>query len=1043
MPNPNQLNVLEWRCLGPFRGGRVVAACGHPTDPQTFWFGACAGGVWKTTDAGITWRNVSDGQFNVSAVGAIACSVSDPNVLYVGTGETAIRGNVSHGDGVYKSTDGGKTWINVGLSDTRHIAKIRIHPSNPDIVYAAALGHAWGQNKERGVYRSIDGGKTWKQILFKSARAGAIDLSMDPTNPRILYATIWQAQRQPHRLDSGGPDCGIYKSTDGGDTWTEITRNPGLPKGTLGKMGIAVSPANPERVYAIIEAEDGALFRSDDAGATWKRLSEQAELRGRPWYYMHIFADPVDQDTVYVLDYGMQRSIDGGKTFSEMTTPHGDNHELWIDPANPRRMIEGNDGGACVSFNGGDTWSSIYNQPTAQLYHVIADQRTPYFVYASQQDNTALRLPSHSARYAITNADMVEPGGGESGYIAIKPGDPDIVIAGAIGSGAGSGRLIRWDARLDQERIINVWPEFTGMAIGAEGLKYRFQWTFPIFFSRWDPELLYIASNHVHTSRTEGSSWDTLSGDLTRNDPSKLKPSGGPITLDNTSAESYCTIFALEESKLERDVMWAGTDDGLVKLSRDGGRTWADITPKTLPEWALISIIEPSAHDAGTAYVAATRYKVDDTKPYLFKTSNYGKTWTKITKGIPETEFTRVIREDPERPGLLFAGTETGVYLSFDDGATWQRWQSNLPVCPIHDLYIKDGDLIAATHGRSIWILDDITALRQLYDKTVAARAALLMPRDTIRHKVYMGWGGPLANAPVTYGWAGAQVYVYGMVEGPNGKVRRPLDAGHNGPQGALVHFWLKAAPKEDITLSFEDHAGNVLRTISSKAQDDVKEEERDPILSKKEGLNRFAWDLRVTPAVKLADKKGGRGDYTVDGPQVPPGTYRAKLTVGKQTFTQTFTVKADPRLTTTTQADLEAQHAFLLKLRDKINETHAAINRVRELRAQTQVWEKRAPALKDEAAAVARKLTEIEDALIQSKSDDPRSFPARLNVKLGTLVNFADNADHAPTQQLLAMFDDIAARIDAQTSKLSELIAGPIAGLNAKIAESGPGAIG
>ncbi len=1042
MPKPSQLNSLEWRCLGPYRGGRVPAVCGHPTDGQTFFFGACAGGVWKTTDAGVTWRNVSDGYFNVSAVGAIACAASDPNVVYAGTGETSIRGNVSHGDGVYKSTDGGKTWANAGLEDTRHISRIRIHPANPDIVYAAALGHAWGQNKERGVYRSLDGGKTWKQVLFKSPKSGAIDLTMDPANPRILYATLWHAQRQPHRLDSGGPDSALFKTTDGGDTWTDITRNPGLPKGVLGKMGIAVSPAKPDRVYAIIEAEDGALFRSDDGGATWQRLSEQPELRGRPWYYMYIFADPVDADTVYVLDYGMWRSIDGGKTFSELPTPHGDNQDLWIDPANPRRMIEGNDGGACVSFNAGETWSSLYNQPTAQLYHVIADRQEPYFVYASQQDNTAVRLPSRSGRYAITQRDLVEPGGGESGYIAIKPGDPNIVIAGAIGSGSGSGRLIRWDARTDQERIINVWPEFTGMAIGAEGLKYRFQWTFPIFFSRWDPELLYIASNHVHTSRSEGASWETISADLTRNDPDKLKPSGGPITLDNTSAESYCTIFALEESKLEKGVMWAGTDDGLVQLSRDGGQTWTNVTPKALPEWALISIIEPSAHDSGAAYLAATRYKLDDTRPYLFKTANYGKTWTPITRGIPATEFTRVIREDPERPGLLFAGTETGVYVSFDDGASWTRWQSNLPLCPVHDLVIKDGDLIAATHGRSIWILDDMTALRQMHEKTVAARAALLDPRAAVRYKTYLGWGTPLP-VPVNYGWAGAHTYAYEMKEGANGKIRRPLDAGHNPPAGALIHYWLKIVPKEDITLSLLDAAGTVLRTFSSKAQEGVKEEDREPVLSKKVGVNRFGWDMRVSPSVKLDDKKAGRGDYAVDGPQVPPGTYRVQLSVGKQTYTQMLTIRSDPRLSATSQADLDAQHAFLLRVRDKLTQTHQAINRTRALCVQARAWESRSPELATAAADLVKKLTEVEEALIQPKSEDPRSFPARLNVKLGTLINFADNADHAPTQQLLAIYDDIGGRIDAQLKRLDELIAGPVVRFNVLVAESGAGAVG
>src|SRR5687767_12980769 len=735
------LDSLRWRMIGPYRGGRSVAVAGHPTDVGTFYFGACAGGVWKTTDAGAYWENVSDGFFKVSAVGAIAVAPSDPNVVYAGTGESCIRGNVSHGDGVYRSTDAGRTWTNIGLRESRHIGRVRVHPDNPDVVWVAALGRAWGPSRERGVFRTTNGGRSWEHVLFKSENAGAVDLSMDPRNPRTLFASVWQARRTPSSMASGGPDSGLWRSTDGGDTWTDISHAPGLPQGTLGRIGVSVSPADSTRVYAIVEAEDGALFRSNDAGLTWTRASEEPGLRGRPWYYMHVVADPTDPDTLWVMDYSLWKSIDGGKTWGEFSTPHGDNHDLWIDPANPKRMIEANDGGACVSLNGGQTWSTIYNQPTAQFYHVCADDQQPYHVYGSQQDNWAMRLPSQSHRGAITQTDWVQPGGGESGYIAVKPGDHNVVVGGSIGTGPGMGRLIHYDHRSGQERVISVWPEQYGMGTPPAEHRYRFQWTFPCFFSRWDPRELWIAGNRIFRSVDEGTTWEVLTGDLTRNDPTKMVLSGGPITCDNTGAEVYCTIFALAESHKERDVMWAGTDDGLIHLSRDRGKSWTNVTPPDLPEWALISVLDPSPHDAGTCYVAATRYKHDDTRPYLFKTGDYGRTWKQITQGLPADEFTRVIREDPGRRGLLYAGTETGVWVSLDDGGSWQRLAGNLPVAPIHDLIVKDTDLVVATHGRSFWILDDLTPLHQMADTVATADAHLFAPRPTVRWRAYKGHG--------------------------------------------------------------------------------------------------------------------------------------------------------------------------------------------------------------------------------------------------------------------------------------------------------------
>ncbi len=1059
MVDSQMLNSLEWRCIGPHRGGRVVAVAGHPTDPTTFYFGACAGGVWKTSDGGTLWQNVSDGFFKTAAVGAIAVSESDPNVIYVGTGETCIRGNVSHGDGVYKSTDGGKTWTNMGLSDTRHIASVVIHPQNPDLVYVAALGHAWGANRERGVFRSKDGGHTWVQVCFRSEKAGAIDLSMDLHNPRTLYAAFWEAQRFPYQLVSGGPDSSLYKSADGGDTWTELTSNSGLPKGIKGRLGIVASPAKTDRVWALIEAEDGALFRSDDGGATWQRLSEEPGLRGRPWYYMHVYADPKDADTLWVADYSLWKSIDGGATFFEVPTPHGDNHDLWIDRNNPLRMIEGNDGGACVTFNGGASWSTLYNQPTAQFYHVITDNQFPYRVYGSQQDNTAISVPSASIRGAITPTEWFEPGGGESGYIAIKHDDPNIIVAGAIGSGAGNGRLIHYDHRTEQERNITVWPEATGMGIGAKELKYRFQWTFPIWFSRYNPNELYVTGNRVFRSTNEGFSWEAISPDLTRNDPGKMEPSGGPVTYDNTGAEVYCTIFAFAESPHEQGVFWAGTDDGLIHLSRDGGQSWEDVSIKELPEWSLISIIEPSPHDAATAYVAATRYKLDDTRPYLFKTHDYGKTWQQITDGIPENDFTRVIREDPTRRGLLYAGSETGVYVSFDDGGHWQSLQRNLPAVPIYDMVIKNNDLVLATHGRSFWIMDDLTPLHQLSDEIQWEPVHLFKPRTTTRFKVYKGFGGR-AGTDIAYRMAGPVVYTFKKVQTPTGDIKEKcLDAGENPPDGVIITYYLKEKPEGDITLTVLDAEGKTIKTFSSKEEEEKpsdrqeklpkrKDEKKEPRLPKEAGTNRFVWNMRYPDATKLPDHRGRAGtEELVAGPVVVPGTYQVQLHVGDQTYTQSFEIVKDARITAT-QADLVRQFELLKQVRDRLSETHETILQVRHLRDQVDDWASRVDghpndqAIKDAAKMLREVLTTIEEELVQVKSEDPRSFPSKLNTRLAALSAFADSADCAPPQQIVEVFDDLSARIERHLTRLQNVIEADVAAFNRLVRESGFGAV-
>ncbi len=707
--------LLRWRCIGPFRGGRVVAVAGSPDDPNTFYFGAVAGGVWKTTDAGTCWRCVSDGFFETASVGALAVAPSDPNVLYAGTGETTIRIDVSHGDGVYKSTDAGRTWANVGLRDTRHIGKIRVHPQNPDVVWVAALGHAFGPNPERGVFKSEDGGASWRKTLFVSDKAGAVDLSLDETNPRVLYAVVWEAFRSPWQISSGGPDSGLWRSTDGGETWENLTDRPGLPKGTIGKIGVAASPARAGRVWAIVEhREEGGLYRSDDHGERWERVCDNQELVSRAWYYMHLTADPRDAETVYVNNLDFWRSSDGGRTFVKMATPHGDNHDLWIDPRDNRRMIQGNDGGACVSFNGGTSWSSIYNQPTAQFYHLGVDTREPYTVYGTQQDNSSIAVPSRTNGAAIGWGDCFIAGTGESGYITPRPDDPDIVFVGAIGSSPGGGNALqRYDRRTDQIRLVTTWPEEMG-GYGAGEHAQRFAWTYPIVFSPHDPTTLYIGGNRVYKSTDEGQSWQAISPDLSRAGHQTLQPTGGPVNRDSIGAEVYATVFALVESPHEPGVLWAGTDDGRLHLSRDAGGNWQEITPPDLPEWATISGIEPSPFDPGTVYLAAWRYKLDDYRPYLYVTRDHGAHWRRIDVGIPEHDFTRVIRADPECRGLLYAGTETGVYVSFDDGGSWRRFGSNLPVAPIHELLVRGSDLIAGTHGRSIWILDDLSPLRAL-----------------------------------------------------------------------------------------------------------------------------------------------------------------------------------------------------------------------------------------------------------------------------------------------------------------------------------------
>ncbi len=1042
---------LEWRCIGPFRGGRVVAVAGDPSEAHTFYFGSTGGGVWKTTDGGQYWHNVSDGYFERASVGAIAVAPSDPNVIYVGMGEPTIRGNVSHGDGVYRSTDAGKTWTHLGLEATRNIARIRVHPRNPDLVYVAALGHAHGPNPERGIFRSRDGGKTWEQVLARGEDVGANELALDPSNPRVLYAAFWRARRLPHALVSGGEGCGLFRSTDGGDTWTELTRNKGLPEGQVGKIGVTVSPARQGRVWAIVEAEDGALFRSDDGGETWERTCDDRGLRQRPWYYQHLQADPVDAETVWVLNVRLWRSHDGGRTFARVAIPHGDNHDLWIDPRDPRRMIEGNDGGACVTFTGGDSWSSIYNQPTAEFYHVTTDNQFPYRVYGAQQDNSTISAPSRSNHGAIVPSDYAEVGGGESGYIAVRPDDPNIVYAGSY-----QGYISRFDLRTTQRRDITVWPE---MMIGspAKDTRYRFQWTFPILLSPHDPDVLYTAGNRVFRSTDEGSSWEAISPDLTRQDESRLDDSGGPITRDNCGTEYYATVFAFAESPMQRGLFWAGSDDGLVHVSRDGGTTWQNVTPDGLPEWSLISIVEPSPHDPAVAYVAANRYKLDDFAPYLFKTKDYGQHWTRITTGLPGDVFTRVIREDPARRGLLYAGTETGVHVSFDDGERWEPLRLNLPAVPVHDLVVKGSDLVAATHGRAFWILDDLTPLHQFTDEIRSAAAHLFAPRQAMR----FGSGGGYGAEPIpgtNYEERGVWVVAYREVTKAGGdKTRRYLDAGQNPRDGAYITYWLKEKPEGELTLAFLDAEGREIKSFSSEehkrpisiagdaraltgAQKLEKTETQAP---KEAGLNRFYWDMRYPEATPVDGYVTPSG--TLAGPVAAPGRYQVRLSVGGQAFTEWLDIQKDPRVTAT-QEDLEAQLALRLEIRDRVSQVHEAVGTIRGIREQADEWVRRAEGLDAHeevarvAAALKERLASIEDELIQTKvmeDDDTLRFRVRLNFKLADLFGVVGSADAAPTRQAREVYAELAERTETQLRRLREVIEGDVAAFESLVREA------
>ena len=994
------LRALHWRLVGPYRGGRTVAVAGDPAKPLVFYFGAVDGGVWKTGNGGQTWRNITDGRSDIASVGALAVAPSDPNVLYVGSGEADWREDLTYGDGMWRSTDGGQRWQHLGLEDARHIAAVRVDPRDPELVYVAAMGHAFGPNATRGVFRSKDGGKTWQKLLFVDDSTGAIDLAMDPTNPRVLYAALWKAQRFPWGFSAGGGKSGLWKTSDAGETWTDITGSDGLPRRPLGRIGITVSPANPSRLWASVEAPDsgGGIFRSEDAGKTWERVNAEQKFMIRPWYFSSVTADPLDPNTVYVLNLATWRSIDGGKTFEQVRVPHGDCHILWIDPLDPKRMVEGNDGGATVSFDGGETWSTVHNQPTAQFYHVITDDQFPYRIYGAQQDNSTVSIASRSDEGAITERDWWPVGGGESGYIAPQPGDPSVVFAGTY-----MGTLTRYDHRNRQTQDVSVWlNNYDGHA--ASEVPYRFQWTFPIVFSPNQRNTLYATAQQVFKTTDGGASWHAISPDLTVHDPATLGPSGGPITRDMTGTEWYATIFAFAESPVKAGVLWAGSDDGLVHVSRDAGASWQNVTPRDLGRFTRVSIIEPSHGDAGAAYLAANRYQQDDFQPYLFKTTDYGGSWTKITNGIPAGAYTRSIREDPVRRGLLFAGTETGIYYSTDDGAHWLSLQLNLPRASVRDITIHGGDLIVATHGRAFWVLDNIAILRQLTDQVRGESARLFTPEPAVR-------------------FAG-------------GRSSERSNAGENPWPGLAVDYYLKEKPQGDVTLAFLDSAGTVIRTFSSKTdttkraavEDSATYAPSDSIVAVRAGTNRFVWNLRSAQADKVKDVVVDEG--MLEGPVALPGRYTVKLTVAGKSYSEPFTVVEDPRITVP-PADLAASHALASLIHDRIDTLSAAVTRIERDRKQLTDWvewtkqQPYATRVKGAADSLKAKLEAVRDKLTEPHAHADEAtlhWPIQIYNQLLSLNAMVQSADAAPTKQEREALDELSRRLDEQLAKLKEI---------------------
>ncbi len=974
---------MNYRLIGPFRGGRSAAVVGDLNQKNVFYMGATGGGVWKTGDGGNNWKNISDKYFG-STIGAVALAPSDPSIIYVGEGENTMRGNVSEGlNGMWKSDDGGRSWKNLGLKDTRHITRIIVHPKNPDVVWVAAVGHLFGPNDERGVFKTTDGGKTWKKTLFANNLAGAVDLVMEPENPKVFYATTWRVIRTPHSMESGGEGSGLWKSTDGGESWKNISRNKGLPKDTLGILGVAVAPSNPDRLFTIIESKTGGLFRSDDAGETWTKTNSENEIRQRAWYYSKVFVDPKNENQVYVLNVNFLRSRDGGRTFQSIRTPHSDHHDLWIDANDSNRMIVADDGGAHVSFDGGTNWSDDTTQPTSQIYRVSTDTHFPYRILGAQQDNSTFRILSRTYGGAITDRDWEETAGAESGYVVADPLNPEIVYGGNYG-----GYLSRLDHRTGENRAVSVWPD-NPMGSGADVLKYRFQWNFPIFFSPSNPKRLYAAGNVLFKTENEGQSWEAVSPDLTRNDKTKQGPSGGPITKDNTSVEYYGTIFTAMESPYEADLLWSGSDDGLLYMSRNGGKDWQNVTPKGMPEWMMFNSIDADPFKKGGAYVVGTRYKSDDFRPYIYKTEDYGKTWKLITNGIPAKHFTRVMRADQKRPRLLYAGTEYGMYVSFDDGANWKPFQLNLPEVPITDLTIKENDLIVATQGRAFWVLDDLSTIQQLSEDVSAKNLHAFKPGESYRR-------------------AGYAI--------PNVK-----NAGQNPPNGAIINYYLKqATDSTQLSIALYDAQNKKVRTYSTQGTAAEK-------IEIKPGMNQFVWNLDYPAAERVEGMILWNG--VVGSPKAIPGKYKAVIKSGKDSVAVDFVVKADPNYLMSAD-DYQAQFDFLITVRDKFTETQKGIQQIRKIRTQINDLVlsrgKETPKeVKDMADALVKKLSTIEETLYQTKSksfQDVLNFPIRLNDKLSGVFDVASSGYNAPSKQVKAVYAELASQIDTQLTLLKTI---------------------
>lgn len=993
---------VKYRSIGPYRGGRSGAVAGDLQQKNTFYFGGTGGGVWKTIDGGSNWKNISDKYFGGS-IGCVSVAPGDNTILYVGEGENSLRGNVSEGFGIWRSDDAGRSWRNLGLKDTRHIIRIIIHPKNPDIVWVAAIGHLFGSNEERGIFKTIDGGKTWKKVLYINNQTGCSDLVMEPGNPSVLYAGTWRMLRTPYSMESGGEGSGLWKSMDGGETWKNITTAKGLPKGLWGIVGVAVSHSNSDKVYAIMENKEGGLYVSNDAGLSWTLQNSDNSIRQRAWYYTKVFVDPKNENNVYVLNVSFLKSTDGGKTFKSIRTPHGDHHDLWIDPADVNRMIVADDGGAQISFDGGENWSTYENQPTAQFYRVSTDNHFPYRILGAQQDNSTVRILSRSDGGQIGTNDWQETAGSESGYVVADPLNTDIVYGGNY-----SGYLSRLDHKTGENRAVSVWPD-DPLGAGADVAKYRFQWNFPIFFSPHNPKKLYAGGNMLFVTENEGASWTALGGDLTTNDKTRQRSSGGPITKDNTGVEVYCTIFTATESALEKDLLWTGSDDGLIHVSRDGGQHWENVTPKDAGQWMMWNCVETDPFKKGKAYFAGTKYKSDDFAPYLFKTEDYGKTWEKITNGIPAMHFTRTLRADKKRPGLLYCGTEYGMYISYDDGANWAPFQLNLPMVPITDLTIKENDLIVATQGRSFWVLDDLTVVQQKDNSITDKNLFVFGVNDAYR---------------------------YDGFQNPN-----PRNAGMNPPNGSVINYYLKnTSDSSKVSIEILDKNKKQIKLFATNSKDNKIE------VSK--GMNQFVWNMQYPSAEKADGLILWHGN--VPGPKAAPGRYFYTIKTGKDSVEGSFMIKANP-VYNVSQQDYDEQFNFLITVRDKFSEIQKAGKNIRDIRKQINDFVdkqgKDCPKeIKEQADSINKQMTVIEEALHQTKAksgQDVLNYPIRLDDKISGLYDFAVSGNSAPAKQVKDAYTELSGQADVQLNKLKKIIEEDVVKLNQMIREKSLPVIG